>query len=97
MAVPNNRSVTSDQPRVARISLLPNVNPSSSDIDTDFSEILEAIADGVIVRNAERQLLYANEAATRLFGYPSIADFMVTTNEEFDSRFDFADEFGRKV
>ena len=70
---------------------------STSEKDADFIEILEAIADGVIVRNAERQMLYVNEAAARLLGYPSVADLMATSNEEFDSRFDFADEFGRKV
>jgi signal transduction histidine kinase len=97
MAIPNNRGMTREQSMVANISLLPNVHSSAAESDADFSEILEAIADGVIVRNGERRLLYVNEAAARLLGYPSVADFMATTNEEFDSRFEFADEFGRKV
>jgi signal transduction histidine kinase/PAS domain-containing protein len=97
MAIPNNDVATSNQPRLANITAFPNVISLLTDTDADLSDILAAIADGVIVRNAERRLLYVNEAAARLLGYSSIPDFMSTSNEEFDSRFDFADELGRRV
>jgi PAS domain S-box-containing protein len=79
------------------ISAFPTVLRSLRERDADLIDILEAIADGVIVRNAARKMLYANEAAARLLGYPSTAAIMATSNEEFDARFEFADELGHSI
>ncbi|MFL5759794.1 MAG: ATP-binding protein [Thermomicrobiales bacterium] len=97
MVVPNTQDVASDPPRLASIRLFPKLLESVSESDFDPSDILAAIADGVIVRDDERKVLYANEAAVRILGYPTIADFMTAPNEEFEAKFDFADEFGRPV
>jgi PAS domain S-box-containing protein len=97
MASPFGRKSAKQAIQTGRITAFPTVLRSLRETDADLTDILDAIADGVIVRNAQRKMLYANEAAARLLGYPTIAAIMSTPNEEFDSRFEFADEQGDPV
>ncbi len=53
--------------------------------------ILQSIADGITVQDAHG-LIYANEAAARLMGYPSVAAMLATPLPEIMKHFQLIDE-----
>ena len=67
----------------------------------DFGEqleiILRGVADGITTQDPSGELIYANEAAARIVGYPTVATFMKAPLREVMSRFEVADETGRPL
>jgi len=57
--------------------------------------ILRGIADGVTAQDATGRLVYANEAAARLVGFPSVRQFMEAPMREVMAGFEVFDEEGR--
>ena len=63
----------------------------------ELEGILTNIADAVTVQDARGRLVYANEAAVRLLGYPDRATLLAAPPGEIASRFDMLDEAGQPV
>ena len=61
----------------------------------ELEAILAGVADAVTVQDATGRLVYANEAAVRLLGYPDRAALLGASPGEVASRFDMLDEDGR--
>jgi PAS domain S-box-containing protein len=57
--------------------------------------ILYGIADGVIVQEADGHFVYANEAAARLAGFDSVAEYLDATATEISERLDVVDARGQ--
>jgi PAS domain S-box-containing protein len=57
--------------------------------------VLRGVADGVTAQDASGNLIYANEAAARLVGYPSAREFMEAPVREVMAAFEVFDEEGR--
>jgi PAS domain S-box-containing protein len=64
------------------------------DSRADLEAILRQVADGVTVQDVEGRLVYANDAAARLVGFASAAEFMATPIAEVFARFEMFDEDG---
>lgn len=56
--------------------------------------ILEGVADGVTAQDPTGRLIYANEAAARMVGYPSGQAFVEAPLQEVMGRFEILDEDG---
>lgn len=54
--------------------------------------ILQGVADGIIVYENDRKVIYANEAAARLTGFPSIAAMLHTSSADILAQFTIVDE-----
>jgi PAS domain S-box-containing protein len=63
----------------------------------ELEAILTGIADAVTVQDARGRLVYANDAAVRLLGYPDRPALLTAPPGEVASRFDMLDEEGRPV
>ena len=61
----------------------------------ELEGILTNIADAVTVQDTRGRLVYANEAAVRLLGYPDRATLLAAPPGEIASRFEMLDEAGR--
>lgn len=59
-----------------------------------FESVLRAIADGVTVQDRSGRLVYANEAAARIIGFPSPDDLLEATADEILDRFELFAEDG---
>jgi serine phosphatase RsbU (regulator of sigma subunit)/PAS domain-containing protein len=57
--------------------------------------ILDGVADGVTAQDASGKMVYANETALRLLGFPSVAAIQAVPIRYVLSRFDAYDETGR--
>ena len=57
--------------------------------------VLGGVADGVTAQDASGRLIYANETAARLVGYPSARDFIEAPLREVMGRFEVFDREGR--
>jgi PAS domain S-box-containing protein len=57
--------------------------------------ILGGIADGVIVQESNGRFVYANEAAARMAGFDSVAEYLKTTGSEIPSQLDVVDARGQ--
>ncbi len=57
--------------------------------------ILDGIADGVIVQESNARFVYANEAAARLAGFDSAADYLQATAAEISERLEVVDARGQ--
>ena len=57
--------------------------------------VLGGVADGVTAQDAAGRLIYANEAAARLVGYPSARDFIDAPVRDVMGRFEVFDQEGR--
>lgn len=62
-----------------------------------FEEILRAVADGVTVQDRSGRLVYANEAAAGIIGFPSPEALLEATSEEILARFEIFDESGEPL
>jgi PAS domain S-box-containing protein len=56
--------------------------------------ILQGVADGITVQDRSGRLMYANDAAARLCGFPSAAGLLATPTQEIIERFEMLDESG---
>ncbi len=57
--------------------------------------ILQGVADGIIVYDKDSRIIYANEAAARMTGYPSVENLQQARPLEPTRRFEITDEQGR--
>jgi len=57
--------------------------------------VLGGVADGVTAQDAAGRLIYANETAARLVGYPSARDFIDAPVRDVMGRFEVFDQEGR--
>jgi PAS domain S-box-containing protein len=64
------------------------------DSRADLEAILRQVADGITVQDVEGTLVYANDAAVRLLGFGTAAEFMATPVAEVLARFEMFDEDG---
>ena len=60
----------------------------------DLEAILSQVADGITVQDVKGTLVYANDAAARLVGFASAAEFMATPITDVLARFEMFDEQG---
>jgi serine phosphatase RsbU (regulator of sigma subunit)/PAS domain-containing protein len=63
----------------------------------ELEAILAGIADAVTVQDARGRLVYANDAAVQLLGYPDRAALLAAAPGEVAARFDMLDEDGRPI
>lgn len=61
----------------------------------ELDAILEGVADGVTAQDPTGRLIYANEAAARIVGYPSSRALLEAPPREAVERFEILDEEGR--
>jgi signal transduction histidine kinase len=59
--------------------------------------VLRGMTEGVTVQDARGRLLYANDAAARLCGFPDAATMLATAPKDIVSRFEMLDEHGAPV
>ena len=59
--------------------------------------ILASVADGITVQDPDGRLLYANDAAARLVGFPSVAALLAAPREGILAAFRISDEQGNPV
>ncbi len=59
--------------------------------------ILRGVAEGITAQGPSGDLMYANEAAARIVGFPTAGAFIKTPVREVMRRFEIADETGRAV
>src|SRR5204863_7947631 len=59
--------------------------------------ILQGIADGVVAEAPNGRLLYANEAAAKVIGYPSVDVMLEGASAERLQRFTIMDEAGQPL
>jgi PAS domain S-box-containing protein len=57
--------------------------------------ILRGVADGITAQDHSGHLIYANDAAVRVLGYPSAAALLATPEAEVMRQFELLDETGR--
>ena len=57
--------------------------------------ILGGVADGIIARAPDGRLVFANEAAARVLGFPSVAELPAAPPGDIRGRFEVMDEAGR--
>jgi signal transduction histidine kinase len=62
---------------------------------TQLAIVLENIADGITVLNPSGQLIYANDAAAHLIGYPDAPALLTVPVEQIQSQFETFDEAGQ--
>ena len=60
----------------------------------ELEAILRQVADGITVQDVKGTLVFANDAAARLVGFSSAAEFMATPVPEVLARFEMFDETG---
>ena len=63
----------------------------------EIAIILDGIADGITAQNQAGKLIYANDAAARLVGYSSAAEFMNTSLDRIMPKFEMFDEEGKPL
>jgi PAS domain S-box-containing protein len=63
----------------------------------EIAIILDGIADGITAQNRAGKLVYANDAAARIGGYPSAAEFVNAPAENMLSKFEIFDEDGAPI
>ncbi len=59
--------------------------------------ILRGVADGITVQDTTGELIYANEAAARIIGYPSVQALQESPVNEVMQRFEVMDELGQPL
>jgi PAS domain S-box-containing protein len=57
--------------------------------------ILEGVTDGITAQDSSGRLIYANEAAARIVGYPSARALIKASSEEIMKGFEIMDDSGR--
>jgi PAS domain S-box-containing protein len=59
--------------------------------------ILQGVAEGVTVQGRDSQLVFANDAAARLLGYPSAEKLLAAGQSEILGKYEIFDEAGKPV
>ena len=59
--------------------------------------ILNAVSDGIVAQDPTGAAVYANDAAARLCGFDSAAEFLAAPREEVRARFEILDEQGQPL
>lgn len=67
------------------------------ELEHRLERILDHLAEAVIVRGVEGEMVYANAAAVELLGFDSVAEMESATAEEMMARFRAFDEQGREL
>jgi len=57
--------------------------------------ILSSVADGITVQDRSGRLIYANDAAAQIIGYPTAAELLAAPLDAVVGRFEMLDEAGR--
>jgi PAS domain-containing protein len=60
-----------------------------------FAVILQGVTDGLIAQDTAGRLLYANDAAARLLGYPAVQDLLAALPQDMLLKVAILDEFGK--
>jgi PAS domain S-box-containing protein len=63
----------------------------------ELSTILNGVAEAVTVLNPDGQMIYANQAAARMLGYPTRETLLQTSRAEMMAKFVILDEHGETV
>jgi PAS domain S-box-containing protein len=63
----------------------------------DLEAIVEGVADAVTAQSPDGRLVYANDAAVRLLGYPDAETLLSAPPTEFRERFEMLDEQGDDI
>ena len=59
--------------------------------------VLQAVSDGVTVQDRTGAIVYANQAAARMHGFPDAATMLATPSAEISARFELRDEDGAVI
>jgi PAS domain S-box-containing protein len=59
--------------------------------------ILENVADGIMVQDPDRKIVYVNPAASRMMGYSSEQEILNIRNDQVITRFEIIDEDGKPL
>src|SRR5512135_960916 len=65
--------------------------------DTQLAIVLESITDGVTVQDLTGQLIYGNDVAAQLIGYPDAQTLLTVPVEDIVTQFEIFDESGQPV
>lgn len=65
--------------------------------EREIAAVVAAIADGILVHDAEGRAVYANQAAAEILGLPDAGAIIGAAPGEIPGRFDFTDEDGRAL
>ncbi len=80
-----------------QLSLLQETLASQSQADRQLEIILRDVADGITAQDATGRLIYANDAAARLNGYPSAEAMLAAPVAEMIKKFEITDEHGQPL
>src|SRR5688500_1911832 len=92
-----------DDAQKTREQLLAELRAARGEIEAlrhsraQLARTLDRVADGVTVQDARGALVYANDAAARLCGYPSAEAFLAAPLSEIWRRFELLDDAGRPL
>jgi PAS domain S-box-containing protein len=64
---------------------------------SELQTVLGVLAEAVTVQGPDGELVYVNEAAARLYGYPTVEDVLAAGVKAFYERWDVRDEHGEPV
>ncbi len=63
----------------------------------EFEAVLDALPQGVVVRDRDGGTVFANQRAVAIMGMESVAELMDTPLERLSRRYEFFDEFGGEL
>ena len=63
----------------------------------ELQVILDGVADGITAQNADGKILFANQAAARLSGYPSTEAMLVPSVEDLRRKLPMYDDKGEPI
>ena len=63
----------------------------------EFETVLDALPQGVVVRDRDGGTVFANQRAVAILGMESVAELMDTPLERLSQRYEFFDEFGARA
>jgi PAS domain S-box-containing protein len=94
LAVDNARLYQEAQKEIARREWAQEELRNSKD---QLEAILRGVADGITAQDPTGQLVYANDAAARIVGYPTVQEFVEASVEDVMARFQLLDEAGHPM
>ncbi len=63
----------------------------------EFQAVLDALPQGVVVRDAKGRTVFANESAIRMLGLEAPAELLSTPLDQLSRRFEFFNESGEAL
>jgi PAS domain S-box-containing protein len=94
LAVDNSRLYQDAQKEIAEREWAQEELRASRD---QLEAILRGVADGVTAQDTAGRLIYANDTAARLVGYPTAREFVEAPIEEVMAQFELLDEAGNPM